>query len=207
MIENGMGRVRLGRFLVVAAPATVVSLGFGAAIIQGSVAASLSSAEPFSLTTNNLKADQLGLSLASTTAAKSVGDDSTTTKKAALARVDGGNLSDLCIGAKQKFPILGTIGLKIASDSPVAVGNIDLNADALKATKAKLPATNIGTSAGDKAVGGTPGGFGLRTDKTKQGIRLNNLDAQAYGIRLNSGISLESLSIKPQFGAPKCSNG
>ncbi|WP_018156526.1 DUF6230 family protein [Demetria terragena] len=206
MIENGMGRVRLGRFLVVAAPATVVSLGFGVAIIQGSVAASLSSAEPFSLTTDNLKADQLGLSLASTTASASVGDDSSTTKKAALARVKGGNLSDLCIGAKQKFPILGTIGLKIASNSPVKVGNIDLNADSLGSSRAKLPPTNIGTSAGDKAVGGTQGGFGLRTDNTKQGISLNKLDAKAYGIRLNSGINLESLSINPQFGAPKCTN-
>ncbi|AKU14913.1 hypothetical protein VV02_01935 [Luteipulveratus mongoliensis] len=201
-----MGRVRVGRFAVVAAPAAVVSLGLAVAIVEGMVTASLSAAEPFSLTTSNLKADQLGLSLNGVSAASSVGDDSAANKKAALAKVQGGNLADICIGAKQKFPILGTIGLKITSGSPVKVGNIDINADSLNVADAKLPATDIGTSAGDGAVGGTPGGFGLRTDKTNQGVNLGEVDAKAYGIRLNSGINLKSLSISPQLGAPNCSN-
>ncbi|WP_265444670.1 DUF6230 family protein [Flexivirga meconopsidis] len=205
MVNKGMGRVRVPRFLAVAAPATVVSLGLGVAIAQGMVTAALSAADPFELGSSNVKADQLGLSLAGTQAAQSVGNDTATTKKAALARLAGGNLQDMCISAKQSFPILGDISLKISSTSPVAVGNIDLSADALNAQNAQLPATDIGTSAGDSAIGGTAGAFGLRTDKTDQGISLDNLDAKAYGIRLNSGINLKTLSIVPKLGVQHCS--
>lgn len=194
------GRTRLGRFAAVTVPAALASAGLGLAVIQGMASAALSSSEPFELASQQLSASGLQLNLDAATAAAGVTDPTSTYAKAARAEVTDTTLSTLCLAAGHRLPVLGqVVGLKIESPSEVVVGDVVLQADALNASKAQLPATSIGVaSTWDEE---TPGGFGL---KSTGDVTLDGLNAKAYALEI-SGLTLDDLAITPQLGDPSCS--
>lgn len=201
MTSSPQGRTRLGRFAAVTVPAAVVSAGLGIAVIQGSASAALSSSEPFQLGSERMTSTGLQLNLDAATAANSTTDPSATYKKAARAEVTDTKLSTLCLAASHKVPVLGDVlGLKIESPTEVEVGDVILQADALNASKAKLPKTSIGVAS--TWDDDTKGGFGL---KSKGSVALDDLNAQAYALDI-SGLTLNDLAISPQAGKPSCSS-
>lgn len=200
MTRSTQGRTRLGRFAAVTLPAALVSAGLGFAVIQGSASAALSSAEPFQLGSERMSSTGLRLNLDAATAANSTTDPSATYKRAARADVTDTKLSTLCLAASHKVPVLGDVlGLKIESPTEVEVGDVTLQADALNASKAKLPKTSIGVAS--TWDDDTKGGFGL---KSSGSVALDDLDAQAYALDI-SGLTLNDLAISPQVGKPSCS--
>lgn len=201
MTNASQGRTRLGRFAAVTVPAALVSAGLGLAVIQGSASAALSSSEPFQLGSEQMTSSGLQLNLDAATSATSTTDPSATYKKAARADVTDTKLSTLCLAAGHKVPVLGDVmGLKIESPTEVEVGDVTLQADALNASKAKLPKTSIGVAS--TWDDDTKGGFGL---KSKGSVALDDLDAQAYALDI-SGLTLNDLAISPQAGKPSCSS-
>lgn len=201
MTSSSQGRTRLGRFAAVTVPAALVSAGLGLAVIQGSASAALSSSEPFQLGSERMTSSGLQLNLDAATSATSTTDPSATYKKAARADVTDTKLSTLCLAAGHKVPVLGDVmGLKIESPTEVEVGDVTLQADALNASKAKLPKTSIGVAS--TWDDDTKGGFGL---KSKGSVALDDLDAQAYALDI-SGLTLNDLAISPQAGKPSCSS-
>lgn len=208
MKEKGMGRTRLGRLAAVTVPATVVSLGFGYAMLQGMVSAQLSAAEPFQVTGQSANATGLEVSLRSVTTATSNDNGAETEKKSALVTLKNGNLNDLCLAANQQVPLLGTIGLNLTANGNVNLGAItDMSADDVAAASATLPSTEIGVAQNQLdhqagvAKGYAPGGWGLESTGA---VQLNDLDAKTYALSLG-GLDLSSgLRILPKLGSATC---
>ncbi|WP_203336422.1 DUF6230 family protein [Nocardioides limicola] len=205
MKEKGMGRTRLGRFAAVTVPATAASLGLGLAIVQGSVSASLSSAEPFQVASPAAAGTGLELSMRAATTATSNADVSPTSKKSAMVTLKGGSLNGLCLAANQDT-IIGNIGLTIASPSNVSVGDLDISADSVTADTATLPYTEIGIAENEldhqSSTSANPGGFGMQSDGA---VSLAGLEATAYGLTLANGLTLADLQIAPVLGTASCS--
>lgn len=201
MREKGMGRTRLGRFAAVTVPATALSLGFGVAILQGSVSAAIASANPITVAGASATGTGLELSLREAQAATSDTDKSASSKGSALVTLKGGQLSTMCLAANQSVPVLGNIGLNISSTTPVTVGDIDMSATSVTAATATLPSTFIGKAEGDLTHQGATatnvGGFGM---ESAGNVSLSDLNAQAYGLQLANGLTINSLSIVPTVG-------
>jgi hypothetical protein len=219
MMEKGMGRTRLGRLAAVTVPATVASLGLGLAIVQGSVSAALASSGGFQVGSTQAKADGLQLSLANATSATA--SDNTTVKnnEAALVTLENGKLDGMCLAANTTVPVLGVVGLKISvpnstsGGSVVDVGTLDLNAKSVAAGTTSLPGTTVGVAEDDlrrnnPAAYSGLGGFGMQTNnaagETPGDVSLSGLNATAYMLNLNNGLSLSSLTIAPKLGGETC---
>lgn len=217
MKEIGTGRTRIGRFAAITIPATALSLGFGVAIVQGAVSASISSAEPFQVTSGNAGGDNLELSLreAAVSDRSSTNASATTAKKSALVTLYDGKLAGLCLGAKQSVPVLGTLGLTVVAPATdlVKVGDLDLSADSVSAGASTLPATEVGVAQSQLGHQSTlpqgydQDGFGLKTiaatntadePVADKAVKLSSLNASAYGLTLSGGLSVSTLSIAPK---------
>lgn len=197
------GHVRLGRFAAVTIPATVASLAIGAGIVQGVVGAAISTSGGFELNAPTVNAARMALAASSADVANGVSSTSTSTKQSTIARLTDNSLpSGMCVGANQKFPIIGNIGFAITTTGKVNIADLDLNAADLNLGTADLPATVIGNSVASTdlngAAGTQAGGFGLQsTSGSGQQVKLSGVKATAYGISLKSGLKLTSLGIKP----------
>lgn len=211
MKEKGMGRTRLGRLAAVTVPATALSLGFGFAIAQGMVSASLSAADPFQVKADSAAASGLELSLRAADTATSNTDGATTQKKAALVTLTDASVTNLCLAANQPTGLpglLGNIGLVVSATGNVPLGSaVDLNADAVTTTGANLGQTEIGLAQSGLdhqsgiASGYNVGGFGL---ESTEALSLDGLDANAYALTLDSLNLASGLSIVPQLGEATC---
>ena len=213
MKVKGMGRTRMGRLAAVTIPATALSAGLGFAILQGMVAAQLSSADAFQVKGDQAVASGLEVSMRGVSAADTQNDATPTKKKSALVTLKDGKVTNMCLAANQNLPVLGAIGLKLKFSGAVDLGDIDLNTDSVVAGTAVLPKTDIGVAQSeldhqkDVADGYQAGAFGLESGNVnpQQGdVTINGLDADAYGITL-SGLNLTSgLSITPELGTADC---
>lgn len=153
-IEKGMGRTRVGRFAAITVPAAVASAGLGVAILQGMVAATLTSADGFQLQTEQMQAEALAMS---GTAIDTGG--ASAAESAVFADVEDAHLNGMCVGAKQTFggpvgTLLGAVGMAgvgltiDSSDDDVTLAEVALNAKELAAsTGTTLGETNIGITA------------------------------------------------------------
>jgi hypothetical protein len=208
MKEKGMGRTRLGRLAAVTVPATVASLGFGWAIIQGAVTAQLSAANPFQVKADSANAAGLELSLRGATTASSDADATPAKKKSALVTLKNGVVHNMCLAANQNIPLFGSIGLTIAASGDVPLGQtVDLSADSINSSFAQLGQTDIGISESeldhqkDIADGLQPGGFGMESNSP---LTMNGLDAKAYALSLGGLTLANGLSIAPVLGTASC---
>lgn len=194
------GRTRLGRFAAITIPGAAASAVLGFAVLQGMASASLSAAEPFELGSGEITATSLQLNLDAASAAASSTNVNETKKKAARADLTGANLDGLCLAAAHNLPVLGdVIGLKIESPGKVNLGDLSMKADALDASKAKLPATTVGVAS--TWDDDTKGGFGM---KSKGDVSLKEVNGKAYALELSS-LTVSDLAISPQLGRPSCS--
>ncbi|MEI4272355.1 DUF6230 family protein [Klenkia sp. LSe6-5] len=207
MKEAGTGRVRIGRFTAVTVPAAVVSVGFGYAILQGMVAAQLSSVDPFTVSADQARATGLELSLRQATTASGQDDTTEDQKKSALVTLNAGEVDQLCLAANQPVPVLGNIGLRLTAGGTTSLGDVDISADAIEAGSARLPQTSIGVAQSTLdhqstvANGYRPGGFGLEANGP---VVLNDLDTDAYALSLESLNFGQGLTITPQLGTATC---
>lgn len=202
MKENGMGRVRLTRFAALTVPAGIASVGLGVAIVQGMVAATLSSADGFELNSNQITATSLAMRAGMTqagTASNNVGT--------ALARVNTAELDKMCVGVNQAVPVLGRLGLKIQSSDPtVGLAAVDLNAKSLDTGTSTLKNTSIGVAqsgtsfAGDTdaqktGTGYDATGFAMTSGGSAGDIVLGKVAAKSYAVTLDGALTLDALSI------------
>lgn len=202
MKEQGMGRVRITRFAALTVPAGIASVGLGVAIVQGMVAATLSSADGFELNSNKITATSLSMRAGVTQAGTTTNNVGT-----ALARVDTASLDKMCVGVNQAIPLIGRVGLKIdSSDSSIGLDTVDLNARSLDTATSSLTNTTIGMaqsgtsfaadSDADKAATGyDPTGFAMRSGGAAGDISLANVAAKSYAVTLAGGLTLDALKI------------
>lgn len=208
MIKKGTGRTKLGRFAALAVPGTVVAGGLGFAILQGMVAAQLSSANAFQIQGERALGDGLELSLRDATTAVSDANGDATQNKSALVTLYNGRINGgMCLAANNSAPIVGNIGLVLNIRDDVSLGNVDLSADAVRAGGyTSLPSTRIGVAEKEldhqsSVPGGHAGAFGLESTGD---VELNQLDADVYAIQLG-GLELASgLDIIPKLGRAEC---
>lgn len=194
---KGEGRTRLTRFAAITIPATIATAALGVAVLEGAVAATLSSAGGFQLTSTQLNTDTLKVRPGTT---KDGADEAV-----AYAETGAGTkLNQLCLGVTQPISIAGVtitkLGLRVSStDTNVSVPNVALNAASLGGGSTTLGNVNAGiaqstagfTAAGqDSTTGYVPSGFGLTTGSSTIG----NLQAKSYALTLSS-LGLSNLAI------------
>lgn len=200
--QEGMGRTRLGRFAAITIPAAALSAGLGVAVLQGAVAATLSSADGFQLKSDSMTTDAMKLRPGATEAG-------TTGNNVATAYAETGNsttLNNMCMGVNQAMPSvaalvgLDRVGLKISSTGNVSTPNVALNAKSLSGGNGTTM-SNVSAGEAQSETGfSTPGqsadtgykgdGFGL----TSGASTINQLDATSYAVSLAS-LSVSNLSI------------
>lgn len=202
MKEYGMGRVRLTRFAALTVPAGIASVGLGVAIVQGMVAATLSSADGFELNSNQITAASLAMRAGVTQA----GTDSNNVGTA-LARVNDASLNKMCVGVNQSIPVLGRVGLKIESSDPtVGLSAVDLNAKSLDTGTSTLRNTRIGvaqsgtsfgtdTDAEKASTGYDATGFAMTSGGSAGDISLGSVAAKSYAVTLDGALTLDALKI------------
>ncbi len=197
-----MGRTRLGRFAAVTVPATVASVGLGAAMLNGMVGAALASSTSFQVTGSQATGDGMELTANYVSAATSETDATSTSKSDALVSLKNGTISDMCLAADTTVPVIGILGIKIESSGDVSLGSdwTDLAANTLGGDTAALGETHIGFAQNDlthqdatTSNGYAAGGFGMET--TGDGsVDIGNLDADLYALTLD-GLTLQNLAI------------
>ncbi|KGN34411.1 hypothetical protein N802_12720 [Knoellia sinensis KCTC 19936] len=203
-----MGRTRAGKFAAVSVPALAVSLGFGVAIAQGLVSATLSSANGFELAGSKTTATSMKLGLGTAQVAGAAG---ATDKQAAVADMAGTKLTGMCMAANDTIPVFGNIGVKIATAPAdiTDVGAVTLNAASITAGTTDLPKTTVGQAASEAGVSSSsanPNGFAL-TSVSQSGtdlVDLTGMNATAYALTLESGLTLSSLNVTPTTSTATC---
>ena len=199
-----VGGIRPLRFLAVTGPAVTACLAVVAGIVLGYVPVAIAAARPIDLRTRAGTADELQLAigtdrsvtgLASTDSARPVG----------LVDLRDGDLEDLCLLPRFDLPVVGQLlTLRIVSPGRVRIGEVTLAANG--GTAGRLAVTNaiVGGSAGDRpgAIGG-PGSFAVESEGP-EAVRLGGVDLTTYGLVLQDGIRLTSLTIHPALGDQHC---
>lgn len=207
MKEKGMGRTRLGRFAAVTIPATVASVGLGAAMLNGMVGAALASSSAFQVTGSQATGDGMELTANYVEAATSETDITVDEKADALVSLKNGALTDMCLAADTNVPVVGTLGIKIQSSGEVGLGSdwTDLAANSLNGDTADLGTTHIGFAQDDlvhqdatTSNGYRAGGFGMQTVGNGS-VDIGGLDAELYALTLD-GLSLANLAISATPG-------
>lgn len=195
------GKVRMGRFLLVTAPATAACLGVVACIALGWVSVSLATVRPLELATSEGTAESLDLSL---------GTDASVTgllvarepRAVAVMQVRRGDLHDLCLVPRITLPVVGELGsLRIATGRHVVLGTVALAATKGSLGGIDLPVTVIGGASGEDLA---PGAFSARTVPGTGDVRLEEMSLQAYGLVLEDGIDMRSLTLRPALGDQAC---
>lgn len=223
---KGEGRTRLGRFAMVAVPATVASAGLGVAIVQGMVSATLASADAFTLTSSQIQSNSLVV------AAGAVDTNATIyAQTGATTNANGVNITadaNLPSVVKTALSAVGNNSTKAeltisSTDQSVSLPNVVLNAKTLSVTDkdaatdgtvagaatnaaAGLSDVELGVTSTDAGVldGTTAGASGNGAfDPTAFALKsgqsvLNGVTAQAYAITLD-GLALDNLSLGVAF--------
>lgn len=195
------GGVRVGRFLLLTAPATVACLAVVAGIALGWVSVSLATVRPLDLDTSAGSAESMYLSMstdASVTGLAVAGAP----RMVAVVQVRKGDLDDLCLVPRITLPVLGDLAsLRISTGGHVALGAVTLAATRGSLGAVDLPATVVGGPSPDPQ---SPGGFSVRTQAGADGLRLEAMSLEAYGLVLEDGLSLRSLRLSPRLGDQHC---
>lgn len=198
-----MGRTRLGRFAAITVPATAVSVGLGAAMLNGMVGAALASSSSFQVTGDSAKGTGMELTANYVQAATSDANATPTNKSDALVSLKDGVVSNMCLAADTDVLGFQLLGIKITSSGDVSLGTgwTDLSADSLGGSHAELGETLIGYAQADLAhqdaqtsPGHTPGGFSMKTSDGQDAVDISDLDSQLYALTL-AGLSLDNLAI------------
>lgn len=208
MMKKGTGRTKLGRMAALSVPGMLLAGGLGFAILQGLVAAQLSSANAFQVQGGQALGSGLELSLRAAETARSDTDATAAQKKSALVTLKDGQIrGGMCLAANNSAPVIGNIGLVLNIRDDVSLGDVDLSADAVRASGyTRLPSTWIGVAEKEldhqsTVGGGNAGAFGL--ESTGQ-VEINGLDADVYAIQLG-GLELASgLDIIPTLSKAEC---
>lgn len=203
MKEQGTGRTRLGRFAAVTIPATIASVGLGAAMLNGMVGAALASSSSFQVTGDSAKGTGMELTANYVSAATSDSDDTASNKKDALVSLKDGTIANMCLAADTQVAGFQALGLKITSTGNVSLGTgwTDLAADALGGSQAVLGETLIGYAQSDldhqdalTSPGYSEGGFSMKTSDGATAVDITDLDSELYALTL-AGLSLNDLAI------------
>lgn len=199
--QEGMGRTRLGRFAAITIPAAALSAGLGVAVLQGAVAATISSADGFQLTSDAMTTNSMKLRPGTTEAGTAGAHKATAYAETGTTTA----LTNMCMGVRQNMPavlapVLSSVGLKISSTGAVSTPSVALNAKALSGgsgtqmsnVTAGEAQSETGFSAAGQAVntGYHDTGFGL----TAGASTINDLDATSYAVTL-SQLNVNNLSI------------
>ena len=201
---KGEGRTRLTRFAAITIPATIATAGLGVAVLQGVVAATISSADGFQLASDHLGTDSLKLRPGTTEAGASGNNVAT----AYAETGPGTSLDGICLGVSQNMPaivssVLPKVGLKIASSQPgISTPSVALNAATLDGTAANLANVVAGqaqsqdgfsTAGQAPATGYVDSGFGLTSTgaDTIDGLKAKSYAVTLQGLNLTSGLSIK----------------
>lgn len=187
----GDGGYRSRPFLLVTLPATVVSLALIPAIVFGWISVTIVSRTPMGIVISGGSAQEVSVGLSSDVGITGV---STEAGSRAASRIEAhdSRLDDLCLVLRPGLPLVDdTVGLTIAVNSEVSLGQITLAADHGALGTIDLPTTTIG--AADTHSASAASGFSIATDGTTQ---FDDLDAAAYGLVLDGGITLDALTLR-----------
>lgn len=205
--ENArQGGVRLLRFLLVAAPATVACLAVVVGIVLGYVSVAIAGSRPLDLTTSHGVGDSMRIAPASDDLVIGLDVDSEE-RAAAKITVESPRLDDLCLLPRVTLPLIGDVGwLRISSDAQVDLGSVVLAAGHGTLEGLSAPSTTIGESAGGY-LPGAPGAFSVYAEGENPGeVVMDGLDLQAYGLILDKGMMMRHLSLTPGRGEASCSD-
>jgi hypothetical protein len=192
-----VGGVRLWRFLLVTAPATVACLAMGAGVFLGYISVAIAASQPLDMATSHGTSDSMKIALSTDDLVTGL-DVDTPERAVAKITVEKSKLDDLCLLPRLKLPLLGDIGwLKINSSSHVDLGSVVLAAGKGSLAGLTLPQTTIG---------GSPDGFTMYAEGASPGeVVMDGLDLQAYGLVLDKGMMMRTLTLTPGRGAGSCS--
>ena len=210
--EPGMGHVRLSRAAMLAVPSALAAAGMGAAMLQGMVGATLSSAQGFTLQSTAIHSSGLKLRPGVAT----VAGGNSKTLYAETGTTTSAHGVDINAAVNTGLPLIGTITLSLSSSDPqISLGSIILNAKDLTVAdkNTAVNATNASNSAAalqnvDLGIAQSQAGFTDTTDAagkasgysgdgfaiTAGNSDLNNVNAQAFAIHL-AGLAVDQLSI------------
>ncbi len=199
------GGVAWGRFVAVAAPATLVALLMVPAILLGWITLTISSAEPIGVSTTAGTAGDLTV----------VAGSSGNVVSLAPAGVDGvapmlelsdTHLEDLCLAPRLRAPLLGDlISLRVTSSRPVDIGRITLASSSARSGNLSLPPTTLGyRTAPDVAGAPDRRALTLDTGNGPEPAALEDADLSVYGLVLEDGISLSSIGFGASRGDLPC---
>lgn len=197
-----MGRARVKRFAAVTVPATLLTAGLGVAMLQGMVGAVLSSANGFTLQSNEISSNGLK---ARTGAADVAGGDQATIY-AETGSTTTANQIHVTTPAVTIPLINQSAYLKVDSTDPaISLGSVGLNARTLDTPDgASLGTTSIGVAQSAAGFADTSVDSGYVADAfalTSNSAVLPNVNATAYAVTLTS-LDLTDLSLSVHLGTP-----
>lgn len=194
------GGARLGRFLLLTGPAGVACLGVVAGIALGWISVAFATVEPMQVVSTSGTADRLQLGLGSD---RSVTGLAVTgrARPAAVLRLGEGELEDLCLVPRLRLPGLGEVAsLRIATGRRVGLADTTLAAAEGRLGGLDVPRATIGPA----PVGSGGAGFTVANDPSAGDVRLHDADLAAYGLVLDGGLDLRSLTLRPALGEQGC---
>ena len=194
-----MGRVRISRFLAVTTPAVLACGGLVLAIMLGYVSVAFASTYPLDLTSSHGTADRLAIALGSDAEVSGI-EHAAKGRRIAVINVSDAELADLCLVPRLKLPVVGRLfSLRISSGRTVKMASASLATAEATVARLDVPEAHVGASPEDSPA--RPGGFAMSADG---GVELDGLDAQVYGLRLDDGMSMRSLMVRPRLGDQHC---
>ncbi len=201
------GGVRPLRFLLVTAPATVACVAVVAGIVLGYLSVAIAGSRPLDMTTSHGTGDSMRIAVATDDLITGL-DTESDPRAAAKITVEAPSLDDLCLLPRVTLPLIGEVGwLRINSDSQVDLGSVVLAAGRGQLEGLSSPSTTIGETAGDY-LPGAPGAFSVYAEGAGPGeVIMDGLEMQAYGMILDKGMMMRSLSLTPGRGEASCSDG
>lgn len=199
-----MGGLRIGRFVAVTLPCTIACLAVVAGIVVGWISVAFASSKPLDLSTTRGAADRMSIAMGGDSGVTGIAMDEQD-RPVAVVRVQDAEMDDLCLVPRLNLPVVGKlISLKLTTGRTVRMNSVDLAAGATTLDGLRVPQTTIGAAAGTDGVRGHAGGFGVVSEGAPGAIVMDRLAMQAYGLRLNDGISLRSLALRAELGDQDC---
>ncbi len=200
MKEQGMGRARVKRFAAVTVPAAVVSAGLGVAMLQGMVGAVLSSADGFTLESNQITSNGLK---ARTGAADVAGGDQATVYAETGSTTTANQIHVTTPGVNIPFLSQSAYLTIDSTDPAIALGSVGLNAKTLNTPSgATLGSTQIGVAQSEAGFTNTAADSGYVADAfalTSTSADLPDVKATAYAVTLSS-LDLSNLALAVHLG-------
>jgi len=190
---------RVGRFLLLAAPATGAALGMGAAIIIGAVPIGIASAQPIDVGIAGGSLGALSLTNGDISGMGGYAAGASNHIGAQLNAKDA-DLDGLCLVPRFKLPLIGkTLALRLSSTAPVRLPDVTLGATDSVVKHLDLPAASVAfgvtqQDASENQVATTPpkqltdlaAKVGVPADRIQQMLTATTSDGTAAGIDLNT---------------------